>query len=122
MVQHPDAPGMTLVNCTARCPSVPVFPVKMAFSDENPMKPSFQGNGSSFLVTLTLNVALATGGDAGCAPEPFEPLPTPTPAQHCVSHCKRHFVLVVMTQMAFSDNLRQWVVSHCNGEAHWKTS
>ena len=48
------------------------------------------------LVTLTLNVALATGGDAGCGPEPFEPLPTPTPTQHCVPHCKRHFVLVVM--------------------------
>ena len=99
MVQHPDAPGMTLVNCTARCPSVPVFPVKMAFSDENPMKPSFQGNGSSFLVTLTLNVALGTGGDAGHGPEPFEPLPTPTPAQHCVSHCKRHFVLGVMCNL-----------------------
>ena len=103
---------MPPVNAAARCPNVTVFPVKMAFSDKNPMKLSFQGNGCSFPVTLTLNVALATGGDAGCGPEPFER------TQHCIPHCKRHFVLVVMTQMAFSDNLRQWVVSHYNGEAH----
>ena len=87
---------MPLVNAAARCPSVTVLPVKMAFWGNDSTNLSFQGNGCSFTVTLTLNVALGTGGDAGCAPEPFEPLPTPTPTQHCVPHCKRHFVLVVM--------------------------
>ena len=87
MVQCQDTPGMPPVNAATRCPNVTVFPVKMAFSDKNPVKLSFQGNGCSFPVTLTLNVALGTGGDAGCGPEPFEPLPTPTPTQHCVPHC-----------------------------------
>ena len=91
---------MPLVNAAARCPNVTVLPVKMAFSDQNPMKPFFLGNGCSFLVTLTLNVALGTGGDAGCGPEPFEPLPTPAPTQHCVSHCKWHFVLVVVCDLS----------------------
>ena len=99
MVQCQDAPGMPPVNAAARCPSVTVPPVKMAFWGNDSTKLSFQGNGCSFLVTLTLNVALGTGGDAGHGPEPFEPLPTPTPAQHCVSHCKRHFVLVVMCNL-----------------------
>ena len=100
MVQHPDTPGMTLVNCAAWCPNAPVFPVKMGFWDDDSMKLSFQGSGCLFLVTLTLNVALGTGGDAGHGPEPFEPLPTPMPTQHCVSHCKRHFVLVVMCDLS----------------------
>ena len=97
MAQHPDTPGMPLVNAAAWCPNVPVSPVKVGFWDNDSMKLLFQGSSCSFLVTLTLNVALGTGGDAGHGPEPFEPLPTPTPAQHCVSQqCKRHFVLVMM--------------------------
>ena len=67
---------MPLVNAAARCPNVTVSPVKMVFWDNDSMKLSFQGNRCSFLVTLTLNVALGTGGDAGCGPEPFEPLIT----------------------------------------------
>ena len=96
MVQCPDAPGMSPVNAAAWFPNAPVFPVKCGFWDKNQVKPFFLDAGCLFLVTLALNVALGTSGDVGHGPEPFEPLPTMTPTQHSVSHCKRHFVLVVM--------------------------
>ena len=57
--------------------------MKCGFWDNDPVKLSFHGSGCSFLVALTLNGRLGTGGDAGHGLEQFEPLPNPEHSALC---------------------------------------